>query len=102
MTNTFYLPTMITEDLKTYKTSRSNNQKDELQEAYGYDYYADRPWLSNQNNMMNNTMTYEQFELLRQWAEPSNTANDTDTNIIHRSRDDCRSLMTNSKGYDTN
>ena len=32
--------------------------------------------------MMNNTMTYEQFELLRQWAERvANTANDTDTNI---------------------
>tara|TARA_B100002019_G_scaffold279460_1_gene281353 strand:+ start:575 stop:769 length:195 start_codon:yes stop_codon:yes gene_type:complete len=32
--------------------------------------------------MMNNTMTYEQFQLLRQWAERvANTANDTDTNI---------------------
>ena len=32
--------------------------------------------------MMNNTMTYEQFEVLRKWAERvANTANDTNTNI---------------------
>ena len=51
--------------------------------------------------MMNNTMTYEQFEILRQWADRvANTANDTDTNI--RSIDlvhDIAGILTNDDQF---
>jgi hypothetical protein len=51
--------------------------------------------------MNNNTMSYEQFEIFRQWAERvANTANDTDTNI--RSQDivhDILGILSNDEHF---
>ena len=51
--------------------------------------------------MNNNTMSYEQFEIFRQWAKRvANTANDTDTNI--RSHDivhDILGILSNDEHF---
>ena len=51
--------------------------------------------------MNNNTMSYEQFEIFRQWAKRvANTANDTDTNI--RSQDivhDILGILSNDEHF---